>query len=148
MEGFKDVNSISPLKGIFMDMGIATDGTRNYIPWLAYDKDEADRLIARKDTEIASLKARLAEVVKMNSKAIEERNRLASVNAELNGRVPKAYLQGDTPSDGEKIVVIFKDGMAVGDIAMTHRINTILEDALCWFKVDDLVKLSTFPGGK
>lgn len=59
------------------NLGPDANGDVHHVPWVAYDKDEVDLLIAEKDKEIAQLKADLADLwddKRDTDKLLDERN--------------------------------------------------------------------------
>ena len=69
------------------NLGPDVNGVVHRVPWVAYDKDEVDQLIAEKDKEIAQLKADLADLWDDKwdtDKLLDERNaEIARLKQEL-----------------------------------------------------------------
>lgn len=69
------------------NLGPDANGVVHHVPWVAYDKDEVDQLIAEKDKEIAQLKADLADLwddKRDTDKLLDERNaEIARLKQEL-----------------------------------------------------------------
>ena len=80
------------------NLGPDANGVVHHVPWVAYDKDEVDQLIAEKDKEIAQLKADLADLwdnKRDTDKLLDERNaEIARLKQELanNGGKDAAHL--------------------------------------------------------
>lgn len=59
------------------NLGPDANGVVHRVPWIAYDKDEVDQLIAEKDKKIAQLKADLEDLwddKRYTDKLLDERN--------------------------------------------------------------------------
>lgn len=75
---------LEPMSDLFLDMGVDVEGNRNYQPWAAYDKDEADKVMDAMERRIARLTA-LVEGFKKNSLVLGEmyHKRLAQEQARI-----------------------------------------------------------------
>lgn len=54
-------NELTPIE-LENNLGPDVNGVVHHVPWKAYDVDEVDTLLAKKDKEIAELKAKLEDV--------------------------------------------------------------------------------------
>lgn len=49
--------NLKPMSDLFLDMGDDVDGNRNYQPWAAYDKDDADNVMDAMENRIKHLES-------------------------------------------------------------------------------------------
>lgn len=82
------------------NLGPDSNGVIHRVPWIAYDKDEVDQLIAKKDKKIAQLKSDLADLwddKRDTDKLLDERNAEIAQNTstikELQKQLRKSELK-------------------------------------------------------
>lgn len=66
---------LKPMSDLFLDMGVDVEGNRNYQPWTAYDKDEADSVMDAMENDNADLRHNL-EDWKCENEALKQQIRI------------------------------------------------------------------------
>lgn len=57
---------LEPMSDLFLDMGVDVDDNRNYQPWAAYDKDDADNVMDAMEKQIRTLENDKEEMYESN----------------------------------------------------------------------------------
>lgn len=96
--------NLKPMSDLFLDMGDDVDGNRNYQPWAAYDKDDADNVLDAMEKQIRTLE-------NDNEEMYESNLVLQARIKELESQLPKWISVEDVlPQWGKLVKIKFKDG--------------------------------------
>ena len=69
---------LKPMSDLFLDMGVDVDGNRNYQPWAAYDKDDADNVMDAMENRIKHLESILDLDPRTNLSLVDENQQQAN----------------------------------------------------------------------
>lgn len=87
---------LEPMSDLFLDMGVDVEGNRNYQPWTAYDKDEADKVMDDLEAQVKNLEKANAELIKRVQELEDENNKLEAENERLKGEIKVLHTECDT----------------------------------------------------